>query len=187
MLHLGNILTWLSLNAALTWTCLNINWCCLTTKQTCCTVGKNVIARKTSSAVSGNVSTSDTLSTVRWWVIARKTSSAVSGNDKVVIEWYTWCAFCVYTFISDLSEHIWFKSSIYLIAIGELRRYCEYSWFNRNVVVNACARARTWNNQYVERGRHLRMRIMWQNGVVHALNTKVLTEKMAFRRSDYFF
>ena len=50
-----------------------------------------------------------------------------------------------------------------------------------------CLCARTWNNQYMERGRHLRMRIMLQNGVVHALNTKVLTEKMAFRRSDYFF
>ena len=43
----------------------------------------------------------------------------------------------------------------------------------------------TFNNQYMERGRHLHMRIMLQNGVVHALNTKVLTERMAFRRSDY--
>ena len=31
------------------------------------------------------------------------------------------------------------------------------------------------------------MRIVYQNGVVLTLNTKVHAEKMAFRRSDYFF
>ena len=41
-------------------------------------------------------------------------------------------------------------------------------------------------NQYMERGRHLRMRIMLQNGVLHTLSINYMLKKMAFRRSDYF-
>ena len=53
------------------------------------------------------------------------------------------------------------------------------------MVVNS--RARMFNNQYMEQGRHL---CIHKNGVlhipvVHTLNIKVHTKKMAFRRSDY--
>ena len=46
--------------------------------------------------------------------------------------------------------------------LAELCQYSEYAlsyWFNQNVVVNGLC-ARTCNNQYMEQGRHLGMRIM---------------------------
>ena len=85
-----------------------------------------------------------------------------------------------------------------------MTQYCVYCYSRLTVEVllvrvilstSTCTseRGRQWhvyvkinNEYYVERGRHPRMRIMLQNGVVHTFNMKVHADKMAFRRSDYF-